>query len=189
MKVDTHTALQEEISIVSSCMIGNFAVLKDGISVYESNVTVLSVFLNDLYQELGIKYPKFYKMDNLSKLGFLACEKLLMDGTISKEYLPEEVGVILSNANSSLDADLKYYETVKDIASPALFVYTLPNIVIGEICIRNKIKGENTFFISPEFDPEMMLSYITDLFKKNIMTAFEKGSFSKEQSARFQRTF
>ena len=29
--------------------------------------------------------------------------------------------------------------------SPALFVYTLPNIVTGEIAIRNKYYGETSF--------------------------------------------
>jgi hypothetical protein len=47
------------------------------------------------------------------------------------------------------------------VASPSLFVYTLPNIVIGEICIRNNIKGENSFFVIPEFDSRL-LSFYTD---------------------------
>lgn len=101
-------------------------------------------------------------MDNLSKLGWLATELLLMNGS-HKKYRPEEVGVVLVNKNSSLDTDLKYYATSKAIASPALFVYTLPNIVIGEISIRHQLKGENALFVSDDFDPGFMRRYIQDL--------------------------
>jgi hypothetical protein len=41
-----------------------------------------------------------------------------------------------------------------------LFVYTLSNIVAGEICIRHKIKGENAFFVSEEFDAELITGYV-----------------------------
>ncbi len=64
----------------------------------------------------------------------------------------DETGIILSNANGSLDVDLKYAKTMQAGASPALFVYTLPNIVIGEISIRHKIKGENAFFVFKDFN-------------------------------------
>lgn len=128
-------------------------------------------FLIALYWEQEIKYPKFYKMDNLSKLGFLASEIILHDYKINERYRPEEIGVILSNASASLDSDVKYFDTVKDIASPALFIYTLPNIMIGEICIRNNIKGENTFFISSQFDIDMMVTYVKNLFMADVFKA------------------
>jgi hypothetical protein len=32
--------------------------------------------------------------------------------------------------------------------------------VAGEICIRNRIKGENAFFIWPRFDAEQMHNYV-----------------------------
>jgi hypothetical protein len=47
--------------------------------------------------------------------------------------------------------------------SPSVFVYTLPNIVIGEICIRHGIKGENAFFISEKFEPERLTEYVGEL--------------------------
>jgi hypothetical protein len=39
-------------------------------------------------------------------------------------------------------------------------VYTLPNIVAGEICIRNGVKGENAFFVSKQFDVNQMHDYV-----------------------------
>lgn len=119
-------------------------------------------FLLSVYQHLGVKYPKFYKMDNLAKLGWLAAEILLRDFDATK-YQPTDIGVVLTNASSSLDADRRYYDSVQDIASPALFVYTLPNIVIGETCIRHHFKGENAFYIFDRFNAGFIANYVSDL--------------------------
>lgn len=136
--------------------------------VFKSDDVAVSDFLVSAYRHFEIKYPKFFKMDSLSKLGWLAAEILLKDSFNTENYKPQEVAIVLANANSSLDTDLKYYETAKDIASPALFVYTLPNIVIGEICIRHNFKGENAFFISNEFDAEFIHGYVSSLMNDNI---------------------
>ena len=152
-------------------MISDEQVFKNSVLVYENAAVDAPGFLMSTYQHLGIKYPKFYKMDNLCKLGWLAAELLLGEGELTDKYQPEEVGIVLTNANSSLDADLKYYESVKEFASPALFVYTLPNIVIGEISIRHKFKGENAFFIFEQFDAGFIQKYVSDLFNNNILQA------------------
>jgi len=108
-------------------------------------------------------------MDNLSKLGWLATE-ILLQGSFDKEkYKPADIGIVLSNASASLDTDIKYYETTKTIASPALFVYTLPNIVIGEISIRHHFKGENAFFVTEQFDAEFIEQYVSNLINNNIL--------------------
>lgn len=119
----------------------------------------LDDFLNTAFDALAINYPKFYKMDASSKLGFLAVEMLLKDVSMT-EYKPEEIALVLSNAHGSLDTDIRYFESTKTLPSPALFVYTLPNIVAGEICIRNKIKGENAFFVWPKFEVTQMHDYV-----------------------------
>lgn len=110
-------------------------------------------------------------MDNLSKLGWLAAEILLMDSPTRTNYNPEDVGVVLANANSSLDTDLKYFESTKTFASPSLFVYTLPNIVMGEICIRHHFKGENAFFVQEKFDAGFIEQYVNNLVNNNILQA------------------
>lgn len=123
------------------------------------------------YRHFEFQYPKFHKMDNLGKLGWLANEVLLRDSFDKDRYKPEDVGLVFSNASSSLDTDIKYYETVKSIPSPALFVYTLPNIVIGEISIRHGFKGENAFFVSPEFDAPFTEQYVSGLVNSDILQA------------------
>ena len=125
-------------------------------------------FSKVLYQQLNVDYPKFFKMDNLCKLAFLTSEILLKNASLH-EYNEEKIGVVISNAASTLDTDNNYFNTIIDknnyFPSPALFVYTLPNILNGEICIRNKIKGENAFFVFDEFNPNFICDYVMSLFK------------------------
>jgi hypothetical protein len=110
-------------------------------------------------------------MDNLGKLGWLAAEILLENSFDKTVYQPEDIGLVLCNRSSSLDTDIKYYDTVKTIASPALFVYTLPNIVMGEICIRHIFKGENDFFIFENFNAGFIQQYVSNLFDTGVLEA------------------
>ncbi|HMG11465.1 MAG TPA: hypothetical protein VK609_23280 [Mucilaginibacter sp.] len=148
--------------ISSHCIIISNTVRYNDELLFESVPADVPGFLLSIYQHLGAKYFKFYKMDNLAKLGWLAAEVLLKDFDAT-QYQPTEIGVVLSNASSSLDADKRYYDSVQEMASPALFVYTLPNIVIGEICIRRHFKGENAFFIFERFNPGFIASYVCNL--------------------------
>ena len=153
--------------ITSSCLIVNSTVQKNGAVIFTNDMVAPADFLLSVYQNFQLNYPKFYKMDVLSKLGWLAAEVLLMDGFNRTAYAPTEVGIVLSNANSSLDSDLKYMKSVADIASPALFVYTLPNIMVAEIGIRYGFKGEVAFFISEKFDSAFIATYVSNLFSNN----------------------
>jgi len=157
--------------ITSSCVISNNSVYKNGVLVYENKNAELSAFLLSVYQHFELSYSRFYKMDNLSKLGWLTSEILLHENFQKENYKPEEVGLILSNANASLDSDKKYLKSVDDIASPALFVYTLPNIMTGEICIRNNFKGEDAFFITEQFDAAFTEKYVSSLLNSNTLQA------------------
>ncbi len=161
--------MKSENHIVASCVISNNVIYKDGKPLFEDKGLELPEFLLAAYRHFEIQYPKFHKMDNLSKLGWLANEILLQDSFNKEKYKAEDVGIVLSNANSSLDTDIKYYETTKTIASPAQFVYTLPNIVIGEISIRHGFKGENAFFITDSFDAAFIQQYVGNLFNNNIL--------------------
>lgn len=144
--------------------------MKNGIELLTEADTALPEFLRGLYDRFSGQYPKFHKMDLLSKLGWIATEVLLQDMPMDK-YVPEDTGVVLANTSSSLDTDERYYETVKEIASPALFVYTLPNIVIGEISIRHKLKGENAFFVTEGFDIEFITGYVQQLLDTGAVNA------------------
>jgi hypothetical protein len=129
--------------------------------------------LSEIYTRFSIGYPKFFKMDNLSKLGFLTAELLLKDAALPDKYSNEETGIILMNSGSSIDTDRRHQSALNDrnnyFPSPSVFVYTLPNIIIGEICIRHKFRGENSFFIAENFDPEFLVKYINDLFASEVV--------------------
>ncbi len=156
--------------ITASCIISHNTVYKNGVVVCK-NDTDLAGFLLYVYQSLNTGYARFYKMDNLGKLGWLAAEILLKDSFRTADYLPEQTGLVLANAHASMDTDIKYAETIPDIPSPSLFVYTLPNIMIGEICIRHHFKGESAFFIAEQFDPVFMHDYVNNLLNNDILAA------------------
>jgi hypothetical protein len=161
--------LSNEKHITASCVISDLTVFKNGEQRFESREASLNDFLVSAYRYFDLQYAKFFKMDTLSRLGWLANEVLLRDSFDIEKYRPEAVGIVLSNANSSLDTDVKYFETTKSIASPAQFVYTLPNIVIGEISIKHRFKGENAFFITEQFDAAFMEQYVSSLLDDNIL--------------------
>ena len=119
-------------------------------------------FSREFYKSLDCKYSKFYKMDNLCKLAFLGVE-LLLKG--SEFTLPSEnTAILLSNSGSTIDTDTNFINTIEKIPSPAIFVYTLPNIAAGELSIRHGWKGENLFLISDTFNPEDLNENILMLF-------------------------
>ncbi len=153
-------------------------ILKNGQTIFTGQpVDSMSLFLKKAYKFLDINYPKFYKMDGLSKLGFVAAEFLLEKG-LREGFADEEIGVILSNAEATLQTDKKHQERINSdngMVSPGIFVYTLPNIVIGEICIRFGLKGENAFFITKEFDAKMMTAVINNLFLTDKIKAAVAG--------------
>ncbi len=150
------------------CAITEDAFFYNGKSAFPNkNNDNFAGFIKKIYRNYRIGYPKFFKMDKLCKLGFLTSELLLMGLDLKNKYDNEDTGIILQNGSSTIDIDNKFQKTINDRSnyypSPSLFVYTLPNIMTGEICIKNKIKGENTVFISEKFDPEFSYSYINSL--------------------------
>lgn len=128
-------------------------------------------FLKSSYRRLNLSYPKFFKMDNLCKLAFLATEILLKDFDLLSRYPSEKIGMIILNSSSSLETDEKHQESISDrsnyFPSPSVFVYTLPNIMTGEIAIRHKIKGENAVLISEKPDPQLIFDQVNELFSRN----------------------
>jgi len=163
--------LTENLYITASCSIASNVVVKDNKILFENKGIAVQPFLVSVYGHFAFNYPRFYKMDNLAKLGWLAAEILLENSFDKTQYQPEDTGLVLANRNSSLDTDIKYYETVKTMASPALFVYTLPNIVLGEICIRHNFKGENDFFIFEDFNAGFIQQYVEHLFVTGALDA------------------
>jgi hypothetical protein len=110
--------------------------------------------LKAAYQQLGVEYPKFYKMDVLSKMAFIGTE-LLLPFFPKDADLENDLQLIFANSSASQNTDNLFVESYEQLnnPSPSLFVYTLPNIVTGELCIRHKWYGENCFFVEETFNP------------------------------------
>ena len=142
---------------------------KSGTSVniiQEVQTININTFLKEMYYELELDYPKFFKMDNLCKLGIIGTEFLVRK---NQELLKNKhkIGIILQNKSSSLDSDIKHQEGIENnTVSPAVFVYTLPNIVIGEISIKHKWKSEGVFFVNNKIDYELLSQYSNILLKE-----------------------
>lgn len=148
--------------------ISSYAIIQDGMVLQNGEITRypdtdITAFAKSLYKNLNLSYPKFFKMDNLSKLAFLASELVL-----PKEN-SNDIALVFANHTSSLDTDLKHQASISDAdnyyPSPAVFVYTLPNICLGEIAIRHQLKSENTFFVFDKFNSEFMCLYAQQLLQ------------------------
>lgn len=118
--------------------------------VFSDKSADFGTFIREAFKSRGENNMKFYKMDDLCKLGYVAVAWLL-DGI---EFGEEECGMVLSGKYGCLNTDMKHQQIIDKegdaASSPAVFVYTLPNVVAGEISIRHHIKGENTWFWSDD---------------------------------------
>ena len=155
-----------EIRCTREVRIENSSVFINNELIFHSEEPDFGIFIRDTYKKSGGNNMKFYKMDDLCKLGYVAAEYLLKD----KTFAPLEMGMLLANATSSLHTDIRHQQLIDQdgdrAASPAVFVYTLPNVVSGEICIRHKIQGENTFFITKAYQPEKLERYARIVMQK-----------------------
>lgn len=127
--------------------------------------------LTKLFKSMELEYPKFYKMDVLCRLGFLASELLIREvQKVSAEPLvDDDTAVLLVGKSASVVADGRYEETIQPgednyFPSPADFVYTLPNIVTGEIAIRHSLNGESWYIALPERDDAVIEQLAKSLF-------------------------
>lgn len=143
--------------------------------------------LTSLYKQMIGDYPKFYKMDGLSRLGFVASEILL---NAEKGETDKEKAIIFFNHSSSIASDRNYKESIKDkdnyFPSPSIFVYTLPNIVTGEIAIRNHFHGETSFFILPDKDERMMKEILQASCRDAQSKSFLTGWIDYEDERHFE---
>jgi hypothetical protein len=155
--------------------------------------------LKEVYRQRIGNYPKFFKMDNLCRLGFVASELLLQQeekrtfdekGRVPEARMREDRAVIFFNRAGSLDNDRAYQQTIASpeayFPSPAIFVYTLPNIVTGEIAIRNRYCGETGFYVLPAKDEAVMRQVTAQTLAGDITTSVLGGWLEYADDAHFE---
>lgn len=157
--------MEEPYYIQDYCHIRNGEIRLNGKTIFKSEETDLKSVMKSAYKKLQLDYSKFFKMDSLSKLAFIAADMLL------KTEKEKNMALVLSNRAASLDTDRKHQKSIKDptqyYPSPSVFVYTLPNICLGEISIKHKLFSENSFYVFDEFSPSILHSSSTNLLHNN----------------------
>jgi 3-oxoacyl-[acyl-carrier-protein] synthase-1 len=145
--------------------------------------------LTEIYKQQIGNYPKFYKMDKLSQLGFIASELLLKQESPRKEQCTDRA-VVLFNHSSSVWVDREYAKSIAVgddyFPSPSLFVYTLPNIVCGEIAVRNGYHAETSFYILPHKDENMMHQVLASTFLDETIQSILTGWIDYEDDQHFE---
>jgi hypothetical protein len=156
-------------------VIHNVEVTSEYIYVDGEPIKVESVgtdMLKEIYHARIGNYARFYKMDILGKLGFVASELLLQQ---EGERMFDEKGLCLEKSESRavilfgkygcIADDRVFQSTISDksdyFPSPSVFVNTLPNIVAGDIALRNGYNGETAYYQLAEED-KMMMRLIAD---------------------------
>ena len=127
--------------IKSYCSIKNQRVSLNGSILFKDESKSYIDFIKATYKNQNVKYPKFFKMDNLSKLAFLAADVLLKNEDLNTES-ENNIAIVFSNSASSLDTDEKHQESIQkkdnDYPSPAVFVYTLDGYLINGETVSQK---------------------------------------------------
>ena len=148
-------------------------ILPDGVTLDGRRLPVQSQgagLLSEIYRKYVGDYPKYHKMDALSRLAFLATELLLSRGDV-----PQDSGraTILFNRTSSVVADRCHLGSIAKpgefYPSPSVFLGTLPNMATGEIAIRHGYTGETSLYITDFRDEALM--------KKVVSSSFSLGGF------------
>ena len=139
------------MTVRHSVQLNNGAVVHNNIALPDKQLFTVE----DLYRSQKWSYPKFFKMDSLCKWAWVGAELLLDGGLVYKDSDKNKIGIVLSTSQGCLEVDKRYFDTI-DVPSPALFVYTLPNIMLGEICIRHGFKGAQLCTVTEKFDVQEM---------------------------------
>ncbi len=145
--------------------------------------------LTAIYKQYIGSYPKFYKMDRLSQLGFVASE-LLLGQEEQRHQQCSDRAVVLFNHSSSVWVDREFKKSIKVgddyYPSPSLFVYTLPNITCGEIAVRNGYHAETSFYILPQKDEMMMEQVVAATFLDQSLQSMLTGWIDYKDETHFE---
>lgn len=122
-----------------------------------------SALVTEIFKKYLADGSRFFKMDLYSRLAYVGTSILAKDAL--EASAPEDRALVIFTQNGSVLADRKHLSTFANpdefFPSPAVFINTLPNVVLGEIAVKNSIKGETTLVLLPARD-EMAMQRIID---------------------------
>ncbi len=114
--------------------------------------------LNNAWSSLGIELPRFPRMDRSSKLVAIGGSAFFIEGGALAGHSKDTIGMVIMGTHGSMDTDLKY-QTQLDAdnhAGPGMFVYTLPNIAMGEFSIQHGLHGSGLCLLNNALDLAQM---------------------------------
>ena len=139
----------------------HLAITPDGLTMDGKAVPLEShgaALVTEIFKKFLADGSRFFKMDLYSRLAYVATSLLAKDSLEGCD--PEEVALVVFTQNGSVLADRKHLSTFSNpeefFPSPAVFINTLPNVVLGEIAVKNTIKGETTLVLLPGRDESAM---------------------------------
>lgn len=88
---------------------------------------------------------RFGRMSPLARIGLMSVELLGPALERLTEEQRTETGICMLSAFGSIATDIEFLQD----NSPATFTYTLPSSVIGEACIRHRLRGPCLCLMSP----------------------------------------
>ena len=117
-----------------------------------------AALVTEIFKKFLADGSRFFKMDLYSRLAYVGTSLLAKDALSACD--PEDRAMVIFTENGSVLADRKHLSTFSNpeefFPSPAVFINTLPNVVLGEIAVKNDIKGETTLVLLPRRDEAAM---------------------------------
>jgi 3-oxoacyl-[acyl-carrier-protein] synthase-1 len=144
---------------------GSVRITPDGLWINGLAVPMEShgpALLTEIYKKNLADQSRFFKMDLYSRLAYVGTGLLAKDAL--NGYDPADLAIFIFTQNGSVLADRKHLSSFSNpeefYPSPAVFINTLPNVVLGEIAVKNNIKGETTLVLLPSRDEATMNTVI-----------------------------
>lgn len=145
MKLHAHTSYRN----------GRFAVNGSEVSVFagEPEEALLRA-----WDKLNAGSPLPQRTSRISRLVMVGTEPFFLPGGLLHEVDKDTIGVVLMGRNGSALTDERYFGQIlnEELASPALFVHTLPNIAMGELSIRHRLHGSGLCLMAERPEPSQL---------------------------------
>ncbi len=176
--------------MASYCIIQPSTIRHNGQLLFEARAGEEQSFFLEAYRYFAINYPKFHKMDRFCQLGFLSALPIVPE---KRRAAPSKTGVLLASKSGSIHTDQHYYEKVftadNILYSPAQFTYTLPSAILGELCIKHNIQGENYFLLHGAHNLDLVKDYAKQLFHTQQLDACLIGWMDYYTKDQFQSCY
>ena len=150
--------------VISFCKISGHSIVLDGERQpdLEGHLQgqMLSEKFDNLFKVMHGDYPRFYRLDDYSKLGIIAAELILRKAGLDTVTPKPDLGIILHTRSGTLYADSMYAQTIQDILDfnpdPELFARIHSNAVcsillFGTILPANRLSFFRTDSITKCF--------------------------------------